>query len=92
MATATAVGTEIVERIASREGVDPTDLDRPLSAVIDVDALATLTTESRTRSLQLSFSYYGYTVTVDGTGQISIEEQVPGVTMGDTPTPSLGDD
>ena len=39
----TLVGTEIVERIAAREGVDPVDFDVRLYDMIDPDALEAFT-------------------------------------------------
>ena len=39
----TLVGTDIVERIADCEGIDPVDLDVLLYDVIDPDALEALT-------------------------------------------------
>lgn len=75
----TLVGTEIVERIADRAGVDPEDLDVLLYDVIDPDALEALTNGAGDRrpqaSLRVEFTYYGYTVTVDENGRILIDEQ-----------------
>ena len=70
------LGVEIARRIAAREGVDATALDPPLHAVIDVDALESLVhprPDERTDFTGVvSFAYGDYTVTVDGTGTVSI--------------------
>lgn len=75
----TSVGAEIVKRIAGRDGVDPVDLDETLYDVIDADALETLTNGTDGRhpqaTLRVTFSYCGYTVTVNGSGQVRITEQ-----------------
>lgn len=74
----TPVGTEIVERIAARDGVDPIDFDVLLYDVIDADALEALTGGTGDRqsraNLRVSFTYHGYAVTVDGNGEVSIDE------------------
>ncbi|QLG60741.1 HalOD1 output domain-containing protein [Halorarum salinum] len=76
------VSTEIVERIATREGVDPVDLDVPLYEAIDTDALEALTNGPGDRHprahLRVRFAFYGYAVTVDGSGSVFIDEQPPG--------------
>ena len=75
---------KIVWEIADREGVDPTDLKKPLQEVVDIDTLETLianTEDKHHRShLNVEFVHYGYTVTIDGTGAVSISNN-PG-TMG----------
>ena len=77
----TLVGTEIVERIADREGVDPEDLDVLLYDVINVDALEALASGTNNRqpqtNLSFEFKYCGYTVTVGDNGRINIDEQPP---------------
>lgn len=75
----TSVGTEIVERIAAREGVDPVDLDVLLYEVIDADALEALTNDTGDHqtqaTLRVEFTYNGYAVTVGGRGRVIIDEQ-----------------
>ncbi|MFC6765972.1 HalOD1 output domain-containing protein [Natrinema soli] len=74
----TLVGTEIVERVADREGIDPVDLNDRLYDVIDADALETLTNTSDRQSqanLCVEFAYHGYAVTVVESGKIIIDEQ-----------------
>lgn len=74
----TLVGTEIVEQIADREGVDPVDLDVRLYDVIDADALEALMNGTGDRqpqaNLRVEFTYCGYAVTVGKNGRISIDE------------------
>lgn len=77
MANATFVGTEIVEGVAAREGIDPLDLDEKLYDVIDADALDALTrgaSDRRPQEMLIEFTYYGYSVTVDGAGEVTIDE------------------
>lgn len=78
MATGIPMGAEIVERIAAREGVDPVDLDVQLYDAIDADALDALTNGADDRrphpNLLIEFTYHGYTITVDGTGSVTIDE------------------
>lgn len=73
------IGSEIVERIADREGVDPVDLDALLYDVIDPDALEALISNTGDRHPQsnprVEFTYYGYAVTVDANERIIIDEQ-----------------
>lgn len=77
MESATSFGTEIVEQVAEREGVDPLNLDVKLYEVIDADALEALTnsTGDRPGSVRIQFSYVGYSITVDGDG-VTVDEQV----------------
>lgn len=72
-----AISVEIVERIASLEGVDPTDLDVPLYDVIDPDALETLVEGARDGTFEVAFSYYEYDVVVDGDGTVAVDGTGP---------------
>lgn len=96
MAKATPVGARIVQRIAAREGVDPFDLDGQLYDVIDADALDALTngTDNRhpRKTLHVEFSYHGYAVTVDGSGQVSIDEQPTPAESDESARKRVGDD
>lgn len=92
----TQVGTEIVERVAGCEGVDPIDLDVLLYDVIDVDALETLTNGTNDRQPQLplrvEFTYCGYAVAVGENGKIRIDKYPSGVgTDGPLRTESVDD-
>ena len=70
-----SASTAVVERVARREGVHPTELT-PLYDVVDPDALeafvASGTGDGEDR--QIEFSYHGYAVTVDGAGVVSVED------------------
>lgn len=67
----------VVERIAAREGVDPTELT-PLFEAIDPDALDRLVGMAgySDSPLQIEFPYHGYNVTVTGDGVVHIDEDV----------------
>lgn len=73
------VGTQIVQEVSAREGVDPVDLTIPLFDMIDSDALESLvksTSDSQPQAnLRVEFAYYGYVVTVHGSGRVTIDEQ-----------------
>lgn len=72
---------EILEKIAAREGVGPMELEVQLQEVIDVDALEAITTTTGYRTVRgdpcVEFMYLGYTVTVEGGGNVSIADHSP---------------
>lgn len=59
----------VVTAVADRDGVDPTELDRPLYEVVDVDALDRLFRDGQGA---VSFEYAGYLVTVDHEGNAEL--------------------
>lgn len=68
----------VVERVAAREGVDPTELGVPLFESIDPDSLDRLVREAsseRTPPIRVEFTYYGYDVTVASDGSVTVSEQ-----------------
>jgi hypothetical protein len=69
---------EIVDQIAERQNVDPMELAPPLYEVVDVDALTAITDTSGVQQpnpdSRLAFQYCGYTVTVNGTGTVTIDD------------------
>lgn len=73
------VCANVVAEVAALEGVEPTELDRPLQDVVDVDALECLVAsaegDSDSTDLAVTFSYRGYEVTVDGTGRVIATER-----------------
>jgi transcriptional regulator with GAF, ATPase, and Fis domain len=71
-----AVVHEIVNQIAERQGVGPTEVEPPLHEVIDVDTLRTLTSEAQKPGVdrRVEFLYSGYVVVVDGAGRVTIDE------------------
>jgi len=62
---------EILSTIAERDGVSPEQLDPPLAAVVDPDAL---TGVLRDTSGYVTFQYRGYVVTVGDDGTVTVEE------------------
>lgn len=69
----------IVDAIADAEGVSPLDLEPPLAAAVDPDALEGLV-ESMGRSPgdepgHVQFIYSGYTVTVAGGGDVAVQRR-----------------
>lgn len=76
------ISIEIVERVADREGVDPTDLE-PLYDVVDPEALETLVDGACDGTIEVEFSYYGYEIVVDGNGTVSIDDEPPSETATD---------
>lgn len=64
----------IVERIASHEDADVTDLE-PLHSAVDTDALDALfsPTSSGPRSGHVTFEYAGHTIVVDADGDVSVD-------------------
>ena len=65
--------TKVVEAVADELDVDPTDLEIPLTEVIDPDALDALF-KGQGRSGSIRFSYYGYQVVVQENGQVILTE------------------
>jgi len=68
--------TEVVERVAAREGVDSTDLGVPLFEVVDPEALDSVVesvAESGTDA-RVEFTYYGYDVTVTPDGSVRVSD------------------
>lgn len=65
--------TKVVEAVADELDVDPTDLENPLSDVIDPDALDAIF-KGQGRSGVIRFSYYGCRVVVQEDGQVTVTE------------------
>lgn len=61
--------TAVVEAVADREGVAPTDLP-PLAEAVDPEALDAVVGEGR----RLAFEYVGYNVTAHPDGSVSVGE------------------
>lgn len=68
----------VVEAVAAREGVEPTDLSPPLYTAIDPDVLDTVFPTGRESegTAKLVFEYLGYEVTVlpDGSVRVANDE------------------
>lgn len=64
-----SITTEIVKKIANMEAADPLELEPPLYAVIDIDAVerlfATAENTPAAGTLSLTFEYHGYHVTIE---------------------------
>lgn len=61
---------DLVEEVASREGVSPLDLP-PLYDAVDSDTFESLTSPEA-GAVSLLFTYCGYDVTVDGAGHVTV--------------------
>lgn len=68
-----SVITDVITKIADREGIDAAQLDTPIFEVIDPEALSRL---FRDGTGQVSFRYRGYSVTVDHTGHVELGPQM----------------
>lgn len=64
-----SLSESVVKAVANAEGVDPTELDTPLYAVIDGDALNSLFRDCRGKVV---FRYAGYEVTVTNGGSVDL--------------------
>lgn len=66
----------IVEAVAEREGVDVIELEPPLYEAIDTEALETLfATSTAGADASVTFTYCGYSIRVDGTGEIQLSTE-----------------
>lgn len=69
----------VVEAVARAEGVDPTEIERPLYEVVDPDALDDLFSSRHVHSpasgIRVSFTYYGYEIQVRGDGDVTLERE-----------------
>lgn len=71
--------TQVVQRVAEKEGVDPTDLSEPLDEVVDPDALEALFS-NRADGYQrgagtIQFTYHGYEIIVDSDQRVWVEDE-----------------
>lgn len=74
-----SISLKVVEKVAEREGTDPTELHPPLHNVVNTEALDALfrSTQNRTRANgTVEFEYQGYKIRIDGSGEIQIGETV----------------
>ncbi|OLZ40090.1 hypothetical protein A6E15_03455 [Natrinema saccharevitans] len=87
MPTTVPTSTRVVQGVAAREGVDPIDLEPPLHAVVDTDALDALYRPvgdgSRT-PVAVEFSYRGHRIHIDDSGEIDLSADVSAT--GSTPS------
>lgn len=70
----------IVEQIATQEGVDPTELDQPLHSVINTSALNQLfhSTKDGPQNGKLTFDYIGHTVHIFDNEAVVVEPKTTG--------------
>ncbi|WP_162354462.1 HalOD1 output domain-containing protein [Natrialba swarupiae] len=69
------VSLAVVEAVADREGIPPEELEPPLHDAIQTDALDALfdPVDSDRLPASLEFTYNGYVVSVEGSGEVSLE-------------------
>lgn len=71
-----SVSDTVIEKVAARENVDPTDLDHRLYEIIDPDALdaifASLGTRTSRSDGHVQFSYCGYEVAITSDGDVTV--------------------
>lgn len=65
---------DVVNAVATRERVDPTDLP-PLGETVDPDALSRLVDTRSDQSITVEFTYRGYDVTVRDGGRVAVRER-----------------
>ena len=97
MSEGVAVSLKVVEKVASREGTDPVELQPPLHTVIDSEALDALFRSTRSRSRTkgtIEFQYQGYTIRIDSSGEVEIVNTVSSTEQTEprtSPEESIGD-
>lgn len=73
----TSVSEAIVEAVADREGVAPTELEPPLFEAVNPDALDALFADIGPADVPtgptVTFRYKGYLIMVSGTGQVGVD-------------------
>ncbi len=87
MTTTVPTSVRVVQGVAAREGIDPIDLEPPLHAVVDTDALDALyrpADDGSRMPVAVEFSYRGYRIRIDDAGEIGISADVPAA--GSTPS------
>lgn len=66
---AESVSMKVVNEVAEREDVDPTELAPPLHAAVDPDSLDATFSNGDGNAVEVRFSYKGYEVNVAGGDQ-----------------------
>lgn len=76
--TPRSLSRAVIEAVADREGVDPSELSTPLFDAIDPDSLDSLFTPTDNGhprpTGRISFFYAGYEVTADSTGEVELRQ------------------
>lgn len=72
-----SLSLKIVDKVAEREGVQPEELNPPIHYAINTDVLDSLyeASDSGRSPSRVEFVYNGYTVTVDSTGDVALENR-----------------
>lgn len=73
------VSVEVVLALAAAEDVDPVELEPPLYAVIDLEALDDLFRDVRPNgpgNVEVTFEYFGREVSVWGQGDVTVSEHL----------------
>lgn len=73
--TAPSPAMAVLEAIAADLGVDPSELDTPLYAAVDPDALDRLLSSD---GVVLAFEYDGHTVVVEGGDTVDVRVEAAG--------------
>ncbi|MEY7851529.1 HalOD1 output domain-containing protein [Natrarchaeobius sp. A-rgal3] len=70
-----STSVKIAKKVAAHDGTSPSDLEPPLYAAVDTDALDALFRPSTTRGsdLCLEFTYRGYTISVTAPQEVEVE-------------------
>lgn len=72
--TSKSVSMAIVDDVAEKEGVHPLELEPPLQAVVDTDALTNLCDGESSKVIRVEFQYHGYEITVKSDGRVAVDQ------------------
>lgn len=75
-ADADRMSMRIIDAVATEREVSPTDLDAPLYAAIDPEALDRLFDSKAADALNVTFEYAGHSVLVEGEGRVTVDGTV----------------
>ena len=70
------VSMQIIDAVATKREVPPTELDAPLYAAIDPEALDRLFDSTAADALDVAFEYAGHSVLVEGGGRVTVDGTV----------------
>ena len=76
----------VVEAVAQKEGISPSEVSPPLYSVVDPEALDALVqpeTDSDTDRIEIRFTYLGYVIRVQNGSEVSISIQEQNASMDD---------
>lgn len=69
-----ALSTTVIEAVADKMDVAPTELPTQLYDVIDTESLDSLFSGGKPTGGRVTFAYCGYSVTVTADGDVTLEE------------------